>query len=64
MDDGGRQDDGDDGVGGRTPLIHHPADQLGAAMNGQAGMSVGHEAFEHPGVASAPTPSLGGLLHG
>src|SRR3954452_19233474 len=49
-------------VGDRTTLDHDPAHQLGAAVNGQTGISVGQRDLRAVGEASAPTPSPGGLL--
>src|SRR3954466_8699676 len=54
----------DHDVGDGSTQLDHSSDEFGAAMNGQASISVGHETSEHSGVASAPTPSLGGLLVG
>ena len=51
----------DHDMGNRAALLDDPADEFGAAMDGQAGISVGHETSGHSDVASAPTPSFGGL---
>jgi hypothetical protein len=52
----------DHDVGDRSAFDDHPAHQLGAVVNGQAGMSVEQRDPRAIGEASAPTPSLGGLL--